>query len=73
MVAQANQNEAHLRMLDEHGDEDLGKVMEQYSEVGHQSTKGLDRLCCLLVVLPGESHSVPPFPHPCSMSQRGLI
>lgn len=42
VVAQVNQNEAHLRMLDEQGDEDHGKAMEQYSEGGHQGPKGLD-------------------------------
>lgn len=68
VVTQANRNEAHLRMLDEQRDEDHGKAMEQYSEGGHQDPEGLDHLCCLLAVLPGESHSVPRFLHPCSMS-----
>lgn len=68
MVTGGNQNETHLRMLDEHGDEDHGKALEQYSEAGHQGPKGLDHWCCLLAVVPGESHSVPRFLRLCSMS-----
>lgn len=61
MLAQGNRNAVHLRIMEEHGDKGHGKVMEW-------DTKIMDHLCCFLAVLAGESHSVPQFCHPCSMS-----